>query len=459
MTPPRPAPWPLAQGLQSAREALRSLPSHDGRSRLLSVTVRLPWTDPLALFRAAVGEERAFWEQPGNGFSLAAVGVAAVLDGHGEGRFAQVAAAWEGLRQEALVEGDTTAPLTPPVCLGGFAFASGGMRALHWRPYGDGRLVVPRLLLVAQKRESWLTLTVPSAGGGGLPLFSRPESLPDDEGERLDITIEGLSGEDWQRAVAVIVQETRRGVVDKVVLAREVRARASRPFPWATVLERLRRAYRGCTVFAFARGDSCFLGATPERLARLEGRRLRADCLAGSAPRGETLREDERMAARLLADPKERREHVLVVEAVRQALLPLCQELWAPPAPQVLRTPHVQHLHTPIEGRLREGTGLLEVVARLHPTPAVGGAPQKAALALIDACETFDRGWYAGPVGWLDGSGDGEFVVAIRSALLRGREAHLYAGCGILPDSDPRREEQESLLKLKAMLTALGGEG
>ena len=165
------------------------------------------------------------------------------------------------------------------------------------------------------------------------------------------------------------------------------------------------------------------------------------------------------MAARLLADPKERREHVLVVEAVRQALLPLCQELWAPPSPQVLRTPHVQHLHTPIEGRLREGTGLLEVVARLHPTPAVGGAPQKAALALIDACETFDRGWYAGPVGWLDGSGDGEFVVAIRSALLRGREAHLYAGCGILPDSDPRREEQESLLKLKAMLTALGGEG
>jgi isochorismate synthase len=201
---------------------------------------------------------------------------------------------------------------------------------------------------------------------------------------------------------------------------------------------------------------ACFLGATPERLVRLEGRFLKADCLAGSAPRGATEEEDRRLGEALLADAKERHEHALVVQAVREALAPVCSSFCAPETPGLLRMPNVQHLHTPVRGTLRGQTSILELVERLHPTPAAGGLPREAALPLIRRYEPFGRGWYAAPVGWLDALGDGEFAVAIRSALIRGQEALLYAGCGIVAASDPDREYAESCLKLRPMLWALG---
>ncbi|HEY5640241.1 MAG TPA: isochorismate synthase, partial [Dehalococcoidia bacterium] len=229
---------------------------------------------------------------------------------------------------------------------------------------------------------------------------------------------------------------------------------------------RLVEGYPHCTVFAFARGDSCFLGATPERLVRvdrpaLDGRdapsMVRADCLAGSARRGATEEEDWRLGESLRADPKELHEHAVVVQALRDGLEPLCSRLDIPEAPGLLRLPNVQHLHTPIEGVLSTERGVLELVERLHPTPAAGGLPRDAALPLIRQLESFDRGWYAGPVGWVDGRGDGEFAVAIRSALIRRQEAFLYAGCGIVAGSDPEREYSESCLKLRPMLWALNG--
>jgi isochorismate synthase len=253
------------------------------------------------------------------------------------------------------------------------------------------------------------------------------------------------------------LREIRGSAVEKVVLARQVTARAERSIDAAAVLRRLREGYPQCTVFAFARGDACFLGATPERLVRLEGRAVRADPLAGSAARGATEDEDRRLGDALLADEKERREHGLVVGAVRDALEPVCSHLDVPETPELLRMPNVQHLHTPIRGVLAGEASILELVERLHPTPAAGGLPRDAALSLIRRYEPFDRGWYAGPVGWVDGGGNGEFAVAIRSALLRGHEALLYAGCGIVAGSDPEREYAESCLKLRPMLWALNG--
>ena len=179
--------------------------------------------------------------------------------------------------------------------------------------------------------------------------------------------------------------------------------------------------------------------------------------LAGSIRRGKTPAEDARLGQTLLDSAKDRAEHAVVVRALGEALGETCDRLQVSDTPSLLKLGHIQHLCTPITGHLANGHTLLDLVERLHPTPAVGGRPREAALRLIRACEGLDRGWYAGPVGWLDAQGEGEFAVALRSALLHGNTATLFAGCGIVADSDPEREYAESRLKLKPMLTALSG--
>jgi isochorismate synthase len=190
-------------------------------------------------------------------------------------------------------------------------------------------------------------------------------------------------------------------------------------------------------------------------LVRVEGTRIQATCLAGSAPRGASEGEDQRLGEALLASGKERHEHALVLDALRDALAPVCRELTIPEAPVLLQTRNIQHLHTPLEGVLADSATVLELVELLHPTPASAGLPRAGALALLRTQEAFDRGWYAGPVGWMDRTGSGEFVVAIRSALVAEQEASLYAGCGIVAGSDPDQEYAESSLKLMPMLWAL----
>jgi isochorismate synthase len=260
----------------------------------------------------------------------------------------------------------------------------------------------------------------------------------------------------WMRSVARLRRRMSAGDVAKVVLAREVTLRADRAFDDAAALARLREGYPNCTIFAWRRGGATFMGASPERLVRLEGRTVRTACLAGSTKRGATPMEDAELAAALLADRKERREHELVVGAVTDALAPICERVEAPREPAVAQMPNVQHLCTPVTATLRDGESALDVAQRLHPTPAVGGVPRDAALRLIGQEEPFDRGWYAGVVGWTDASEDGDFAVAIRSALVRGDEARLYAGCGIVAESDPAREHDESTMKLRPMLWSLG---
>jgi len=189
---------------------------------------------------------------------------------------------------------------------------------------------------------------------------------------------------------------------------------------------------------------------------RLTGRRVEVSCLAGSRRRGRDAESDAAEGMALLADPKERHEHALVVDALRARLEAVCDELRCASRPSLLRMPNVQHLHTHASGVVWDKRSLLDLVEMLHPTPATAGAPREPALELIRGTENFPRGWYAGVVGWLGPSG-GEAVVAIRSALLRGTEAVLYAGCGIVADSEPSQEYRESCLKLEPMLWALGG--
>ena len=268
-----------------------------------------------------------------------------------------------------------------------------------------------------------------------------------------------LPRREWEALVEDAAHACRNGALEKVVLARAVRACArGGPFNPPAALERLRDAYPNAYVFAVARGPRCFLGATPERLVRLRDGAVDATCLAGSAPRGETPEEDTRLGNALLASAKERAEHAVVVRSVRAALEGVCSEVHSPNVPRLLRLRNVQHLYTPVDGRVSWPTCVLDLVQRLHPTPAVGGYPREGALRFIRDREGLDRGWYAGPVGWLDRRGDGEFAVALRSALLHGTEATLFAGCGIMAQSCASDEYAETCLKLRPMLNALGTE-
>jgi isochorismate synthase len=261
---------------------------------------------------------------------------------------------------------------------------------------------------------------------------------------------------EWQATVARFAGAVGRGRLDKAVLARRVDLDADGPIDVPAALRRLEATAPESTIFAVGRGTRTFLGATPERLVRSEGREFRTVAMAGSIRRGTDAAEDERLAAELLASEKDREEQAVVVEMLRETLTPVTDRLEIARRPSVVRLRHIQHLATEVRGRLTEPAGIVGLVERLHPTPAVGGAPRELALELIAEGEPLERGWYAGPVGWLDPRGDGEFVVAIRSGVVDGRTASLFAGCGIVADSDPGREWEESLIKLRALATALG---
>jgi isochorismate synthase len=246
-------------------------------------------------------------------------------------------------------------------------------------------------------------------------------------------------------------------VLEKVVTARAVEWRPDALPRVADTLRRLERHHAECMVFAVARGGRTFLGASPERLVKVDGRIVRVTSLAGSTARGGDAAGDADAATALLDSAKDREEHDIVVRALTAGLAELCDAVSAPAVPALLTLRDVHHLYTPITAHRHDDVEILQLVERLHPSPAVGGAPRQDALAFIREHEKWDRGWYASPVGWLDAGGDGEFAVALRSALVdeAGGSATLFAGCGIVSESVPEDEFMESELKLRAMRNAL----
>ena len=260
----------------------------------------------------------------------------------------------------------------------------------------------------------------------------------------------------WRRLVGMFSGAVGRGRIDKVVLARRVDLRSPVELDVPNALRRLAASAPESTTYAFRRGGRTFLGATPERLVRTDGRAFRTVAVAGTVGRGADADEDARLVHELLASEKDREEHSIVVESIRDLLRPVADTLEVAPEPAVMTLRFVQHLCTEITGTLPEANGLLSLGERLHPTPAVGGEPRDVALALVEEHEGFDRGWYAGPVGWLGADGDGELCVALRCGIVDHTRATLFAGCGIVADSDPDLEWEESRIKLRAVISALG---
>lgn len=261
--------------------------------------------------------------------------------------------------------------------------------------------------------------------------------------------------EDFLRRVAAAVSEVRSGRIDKVVMAREVLIEANRPLRQGDLLERLRALHPSCATFAV----DGFMGATPELLVRRSGTTVESHPLAGTAARSGDPEADRRVEAALLASDKERAEHRAVVDAIADNLRPAMSELSVPAVPGIVELRNVSHLGTYITGQLARSAdgGLmnaLEVLALIHPTPAVAGTPVDLALDYLAKAEDLDRDRYGGAVGWIDAMGDGEWHLGIRCAIVHDRTARLFAGVGIVADSDPSAELAETQLKLQAFLAA-----
>ncbi len=438
-----------------------------GRPVLVSLAQRIPSElTPLAVFaagRKALGF-RTFWGRPEQDFWLVGHGQAHVLKSNGADYVDIIARRHRALVSAAVSEGPDVRGVGP-LLMGGFRYDTCTARDSAWDGFPDALMVLPSYLFTWSKGSRWLTINAMVASETD-PL-RQAEATMDElrslEGAHTNIPAQpttrdtvDISYNEWQSRVNKALEDIKRGYLTKVVLARKkVLQGCSRYLP-ESALAQLCRAYPGCSVFAVDYGHSSFVGASPETLARVEGRRLSLTCLASSAARGGNTEEDYRLARQLEASSKEQREHSAVVAMLTAALKDICRDLRWETRPQVWKLKNVQHLLTPFTGDLADGYGVLDVVKRLHPTPAVGGVPTDHALRLIRDLEG-DRGWYAAPVGWLDHTSSGEFAVAIRSALVSGDRAVLYAGAGIIDGSDPEQEFRETEMKFQPMLTALRG--
>lgn len=421
--------------------------------------------DAMRLFAAnrQVFGQSLLWRAEEGTEAMAGFGCTQEVSPPAAGRFAASADIWRELLARMAWRG----PCPPRLC-GGFAFDAQAPTAPHWRAFAATSLVLPRILYLRRAGRSFLSFSrwlepdadvdaaVRELRAEWSTLLARYLHRPRCPAlAQAPVARETLDARDWQARVAAAVAHIAQGGLRKVVLAREVCLQAVGGFPCGQVLERLAQAGPTACLFAFDRGGACFLGATPERLLRVAGGELDTVALAGTLARGATPQEDARLGTALLNSAKDRHEHALVVECLREALAPYCERLDIEALPRLHRLARVQHLLTPVRGRLRAGVDILDLVAALHPTPAVGGLPREAALDYIRRHEGMDRGWYAAPVGWLDAAGDAEFCVALRSALLRGDRAHLFAGCGIVAASEPQAEYRETCLKLRTMQDAL----
>jgi menaquinone-specific isochorismate synthase len=260
----------------------------------------------------------------------------------------------------------------------------------------------------------------------------------------------------FQSAVAGALQVIHHQHLDKLVLAHAVDVTARLPFQPIQSLHHLRQLYPDCYVFSTSNGKGqSFIGASPERLIQIRDRQLFTDALAGSAPRGKTLVDDAEFANRLLSSPKERHEHQVVVDFIRDRLAQFDLKPQLATVPGLLQLSNIQHLHTPMQASIPGSLHPLDIVAELHPTPAVAGLPREIACDHIRQYEPFGRSLYAAPLGWVDAQGNAEFIVGIRSALIEGNRARLYAGAGIVAGSQPEREFAEVKLKLQALMQAL----
>jgi menaquinone-specific isochorismate synthase len=465
--PINPAANANPEALRAFLEQCRSAAARAGRAKLVSISIAVDALDPLAVLESIFepGEPHFYAERPDIGSAIAGAETAAAFESTGPGRFEAVQRWIDGMLQDTIAVGDVSAPFGGPHFFTGFAFAD---EVEAGEPFAAARVFVPRWQVA---RAGAVTTAVanflvpPDAELNALAErvwrahrkfggFRYRETLPTEPS--VEAIFQVREAGDYRAVVAKAVARIEAGEFTKIVLARAQEFGSDQPLHPLRVLNGLRQRFPDCYAFSLANGKGqSFIGASPERLVRVSKGVLETEALAGSIRRGAGASEDAALAGTLLRSEKDRREHQHVLAAITARLehLGLAPEYAAEPG--LRRLANVQHLHTPIRAALPEHVRLLAVLAALHPTPAVGGAPLAAAVAAIRGLENFPRGLYAGAIGWSNARGGGEFFVGLRSALVDGGMARVYAGAGIVAGSTPEKEFAETELKFKAMLEAL----
>jgi salicylate biosynthesis isochorismate synthase/menaquinone-specific isochorismate synthase len=463
----------IETGLLSALEGLLSEAAAGRRRRLVSVTREVDVSDPCAVvFASRRASDRWFcWEQPDRGgFALAGLGSVAEVVSRGPSRFVDVVADSAELIRGRLADEPVGLPAAAgPTWMGGFAFDDDGGREPQWSSLPPALMFIPRVAIARIDGRCHLTLSAVAEPGvqPGHELAALEAALAALRETPLPMLDPGPGGGtrvrsvlppgDFEDAVARAVDRIGAGTFEKVVLAREVEVERDSAHDTAAVYGALRDLFPACFCFCVGTPEAAFVGASPELLVRRSGAVAATVALAGSTRRSADPAVDDHLGEQLLLSDKDRHEHEIVARRIERTLRP--HAVWVQPAdsPGLVTVANIQHLATPIHAQLTEPRSAVELAALLHPTPAVGGEPRDSSVAAIAELERMDRGWYAGPVGWVDAAEDGEFCVAIRSALIRDRAARLFAGCGIVADSDPAAELAESEIKLEALLPILAG--
>ncbi|MBL9215268.1 MAG: isochorismate synthase [Opitutaceae bacterium] len=447
----------------------RSRAEQAGRPVLASISLAVDHLDPLAVLESIFEprELHFYAERPAQGFAVAGAEAVVQFAAAGPGRFA----AARSFITETLAQAVAVGPLHEPFAGPHFFFAAGfGDNAPADAPFPALRVFVPRWQVAACGDSTVAVANLLVPPGAPVELMAAKVWKAHEKFRAFDYRgarhpdrppaprhAEEIGGEGaYSRAVSRALEEIARGDYRKVVLARARRLTTTEAFHPLGVLNHLRQRYPGCYAFSVANGrGQSFIGASPERLVRVAGGRMHTEALAGSAPRGASASEDAALARALLQSEKDLREHRLVLESIARRVADLGLALEHPAQPRVLGLANVQHLHLPISATLPAGVHLLDLVARLHPTPAVGGTPRAPAVAAIGRLEAFSRGLYAGALGWVNARDEGEAFVGIRSALVEGTTATVYAGAGIVAGSSPEKEFAETELKFKALVEAL----
>ncbi|GAB3800623.1 isochorismate synthase [Virgibacillus kimchii] len=435
--------------------------------QLVSITKKVKHTDPLHFFEAAkyMNKDRVYWTSTVDEFTIAGVGNVHEITANHD-RFRMTEEAWEKIRNEAMILQEEKVPGTGVVTLGGMSFDPRKEQTELWRHYQSSQFAIPAYMLTVYEGKHYFTMNIlvnkddhsiqlaNELRNAEEMLFTN-RSIP--EGPLFILDKTEIEPETWKKSVMKATEEIESNQAQKIVLARELRLKLNKEANISRVLQKLLSKQPNSYVFAFEKESDCFVGATPERLVKVEQDHLLSTCLAGTAPRGKTKEEDKQIGHSLLHDSKNREEHDFVVRMIKEGMKKYCTNVDIPGEPVLYPLKNLQHLYTPVTATLKDGYSIFDIIGELHPTPALGGTPTEASLQFIRDNELLDRGWYGAPVGWLDSNRNGEFAVAIRSGLIQGDEASLFAGCGIVKDSDAEKEYEETNIKFLPMLTVFGG--
>jgi menaquinone-specific isochorismate synthase len=456
-------------GLRLFLESCRDAAESDGHAKLASITMGVRHIDPLAVLDSIYEPQVDHYYVENIFRERAVAGAEAVLKQSFSGprRFAEMKAFAQKWEPHIIAIGDAALPFAGPLVFAGFGFYDESDAGPFppavafipcWQVARSGNkyvatanaFVEPDSDVESIVERIWAAYETFQSGN-----YEQPRAAP---GYRiLEEKEVGESGV-FEENVAAALKSIEQGRYEKIVMARAMDLVFDHSCQPLRILDRLRTSYPSCHIFSLQNEHGIsFIGATPERLLTVADGRFKTEALAGSAPRGKDAQEDAALARALLGSEKDLREHRHVLESIERRLQSVGLTLEKAPPPRLLSLPNVHHLQTPLEGALSCGQHVLDVAVALHPTPAVGGSPREPALEDIRQREPFERGWFAGINGWFDFRGNGEFVVGIRSAMVQGCNARLFAGAGIVRGSVPEREREETSFKMAALLQAIRG--